>query len=71
MLLCACDKFLTKDDGKHNFQKNSNNKSCKQETQCHLLLARYIEVGNTHVSKGEIVLGQSWNSNPILNDGKA
>ena len=31
----------------------------------------YIEVGNTPVSKGEIVLGQSWSSNPILNDGKA
>ena len=72
MLLCACDKFLTKDDGKHNFQKKIVIiKVANKKHSVIYCLPVYIEVGNTHVSKGEIVLGQSWSSNPILNDGKA
>lgn len=71
MLLCACDKFLTKDDGKHNFKKKVIIKVVNKKHSAIYCLPVYIGVGNTHVSKGEIVLGQSWNSNPILNGSKA
>ena len=56
MLLCACDKFLTKDDGKQDFQKKSviikvvNKKH--SDIYCFPV---YIEVGTTHMfQKGKL-----------------
>ena len=60
MVLCAYNYFLTKDGGKHNFQKHITIKVVNKKHDVIYCLPGYIEVGNTHIfQKGKLSWGRA------------